>query len=128
MKTRFPRNLLNNLNHRWLQLAAVFSLSAIPLPTHALTCGALPQYICQNANSDQGIQNLIDFIANWLTGIIGLVVVLIIIISGVQMISSAGNAEAVKSARGRMTNAIIGLLLLIFFRVIVNFIIPGANL
>ena len=78
--------------------------------------------ICTNKCCD--IPGLVNGIANWLTGLIGLVIVLVIVISGVQMIASAGNPEAIKMARGRITNAIIGLVTLIAMRLIVNIILP----
>ena len=74
--------------------------------------------ICQSNGG--GIQGLIGGIANWLTGLLGLLVVLIIIIAGIQMITSAGNSEAVKAARGRLTNAIIGLVTLLFMQAILR--------
>jgi len=76
--------------------------------------------ICTNGGG--GLSGLINGIANWLTGLIGLVVVLIIIIAGVQMIASAGNPEAIKAARGRLTNAIIGLVTLLSMRLILTLI------
>ncbi len=76
--------------------------------------------LCNNATGSNGLEKLINGFANWITGILGLIVVLLIIVSGIQMITSAGNAEAVKAARGRLTNAVIGLVTLIAMQLILR--------
>ena len=76
-------------------------------------------YLC---DGDNDIADWANYIANWLVGLISLVAVLMIIISGVQMISSAGNPEAIKAARGRLLNAVIGLVTLIAMRLILGII------
>lgn len=116
-----------NRHIRWLR--AWFTAALILVPAQVLAACSAPdtgtpglKQICRNGCCDIG--GLVNGIANWLTGIIGLVVILVIIISGVQLISSAGNPEAVKGARSRMTNAIIGLVTLIALRLIVNILLP----
>ncbi len=80
-------------------------------------CFIIPQDAC-----DKGIEGVINFFANWVTGIIGTLVLLIIIVSGVQFITSTGNPDAVASAKGRLFNAVIGLILLIAMRAIIALI------
>src|SRR3972149_11638792 len=45
-------------------------------------------------------------------GIAGFITVIIIIISGIQFVTSGGNPEAAASARGRLTFAIIGFVII----------------
>jgi hypothetical protein len=59
---------------------------------------------------------------------VGLVIVLMIVIGGVQYITSAGDPGAVKAAKGRITNAIIALICFFLMFAILNFIIPGGIL
>lgn len=70
---------------------------------------------------------LINGVANYITGIIGAVAVLIIIISGIQMITSAGQPEAIKAGKKRLTTAILSLFLLISMRLILNLIVKDGN-
>jgi len=46
-------------------------------------------------------------------GIAGFVTVIIIVISGIQFVTSGGNPEAAAAARGRLTFAIIGFVIII---------------
>lgn len=91
----------------------------------AVDCGALPKTVCSGSGQN-AIQNLIDYFANWIVGLIGLIAILIIVVSGIQMITSAGNPDALKSARGRITSAVIGLVLLIAMRAVLALFLPGV--
>lgn len=59
---------------------------------------------------------------------VGLVVVLMIIIAGIQYIVSAGNPQGIEAAKNRLTNALIALLLYIFMAAVLNFLVPGGFL
>lgn len=48
---------------------------------------------------------------NIFEGLLGIAIVLAIVISGVQYILSAGSPDATKSAKGRLTNAVLALVL-----------------
>ena len=55
----------------------------------------------------------------------GMVAVVMIIISGVQMTTSAGDPGAVKKAKNTLTWAIVGLIIMILAFAIVNFVISA---
>jgi hypothetical protein len=61
-----------------------------------------------------------------LGGLIGLVIVLMIIIGGIQYSLSNGDSKAVTSAKMRITNAVIALILYIMMFGIINYLIPGG--
>jgi hypothetical protein len=67
-------------------------------------------------------------ILRFLTYGVGLVVITMIIIGGIQYSAAGGNAQAVQSARNRILNALIALLLYIFAFAILNFLVPGGLL
>lgn len=67
-------------------------------------------------------------IVRFLSAGVGIVIVLMIIIGGIQYITSQGNPQATASAKNRITNAIIALFLFIFMAAILNFLIPGGLL
>ncbi len=66
------------------------------------------------------IYELVGAIANYLLGLIGALAVLAIIISGIQYVVSQGNPDAVKKAKSRIVNAVVGLVLLALTAVILN--------
>jgi hypothetical protein len=74
------------------------------------------------------IFNYLVIIIQFLSGAIGLVIVLMIVIGGVQYITSAGDPGAVKAAKQRIVNAITGLVLFLLMFAILNFLIPGGIL
>jgi hypothetical protein len=59
-------------------------------------------------------------VINYLIGFIGIFTIFRIVVSGFQMIISAGNEGMLKSAKSGLQNAIIGLLLVMLSYVIVN--------
>ena len=54
-------------------------------------------------------------------GIIGSVAVLIIVIAGLQLITSGGNPESVKKARDTILYAVVGLVIVVSAEIIVTF-------
>ncbi len=64
---------------------------------------------CTNKNP---IFALLEFAINWLFGIIGGLAALVIIVSGIQFISSQGSPDAIKKAKNRIANAVVGLIVL----------------
>ena len=110
--------------------ALLIALAAVllPLPTKAVTCGVLPQSVCDSVVNNPGstatgaVKPLIDFIANIMVGLFGSIIVLIIIASGVQIAASGGNEDAVKKGKENIFKAVTGLVLLISFRAIIEII------
>lgn len=62
-------------------------------------------------------------IINYLLYAGGIAAVVMIIVAGLQMSSSAGNPSAVTKAKNTMTMAIVGLIIMILAYAIVNFVI-----
>ena len=59
------------------------------------------------------ISDLISKVLPFVMGVIGFLTVIIIVISGIQFITSSGNPEAANAARGRLTMAIVGFIIVI---------------
>ena len=62
-------------------------------------------------------------IINFFLYVGGIVAVVMIIVSGIQMTTSAGDPGAVKKAKNTLTWSIVGLLIMILAYAIVNFVI-----
>ncbi len=74
------------------------------------------------SNDKNPIYALLQFVINWAIRLLGVLAVLAIVISGIQYIVSQGSPEGVKAAKSRLTNAIIGLILLALMFIILRFL------
>ena len=81
---------------------------------------------CVGGDGENPIFAYIAAIVQWLAVGVGLVVTLMIVISGVQYITSSGNPQGLEAAKKKLLHAIEALILFIFMAAIANFIIPGG--
>jgi hypothetical protein len=61
------------------------------------------------------------------SAIVGIIAVVVIIISGLQIIMSGGNSEKISNARDRIIYASIGLVVVAIAQIIVMFVISKAT-
>lgn len=87
--------------------------------------GTQKQYCGDDANGGV-IMVYTKEVARLLSGSVGGVIVLMVVISGIQYILSVGNPSRVQSAKSRLSNAIIALVLFVMAFAIINFIVPGG--
>ncbi len=73
----------------------------------------------QDSNLDKQVINII----NGIVGVLGLAAVIIIILGGVQYMTSTGDAGKVKKAKDTILYGIIGLVVCVLAFAIVNFVI-----
>jgi hypothetical protein len=79
--------------------------------------------ICAGQNTTTNpVNHILHVAADIVALLTGLAAVILIIISGISMITSGGNTEAAANARKRITNAIIGLVVVAFAWTIVTFL------
>lgn len=98
-------------------------------------CGTLPQGWCDAVlnrtagpgNPLGGLKIIIDSVTNILIGLYGIFAVLVLILSGIQISASAGNENAIKTAKGNVLKVVTGLVLLISFRAILGIINTAFN-
>lgn len=93
------------------------------LKVAVIQCGVLNNLpgginLCNRTGPD-ALNQVIGDIANFLVGFIGLVLAIVIIVSAIQIVTSGGSPEAMKSAKNRLLQAAISLGLLISFRAII---------
>lgn len=67
-------------------------------------------------------------IINYLIGMAGFVAVLFIVYSGVRMVASQGNEGSLKEARGYLSGAVIGLVLVAIAFIAINTILASGSL
>ena len=81
-----------------------------------------------NANNGGAVVVYLKLALQFLSGGVGLVILLMLMIAGVQYITSAGDPVQVKSAKERVVNALTALMLFILAFAIISFIVPGGIL
>lgn len=120
---------MKTLKNKLAALLFLVSLLAIPMPALAAKdpCANTPdQKSIQNCVSKNPITHQIQVIVNFLSIGVGLVVILMIIMGGVQYVAAGDSPEALKNARARITNALIALVVYIFAFAFLQWLIPGG--
>ncbi|HUC87488.1 MAG TPA: hypothetical protein VMR75_04220 [Candidatus Saccharimonadales bacterium] len=128
---------------KFLRLFAVLGLLAygaaviLPAPTLADTCtssggvdvsGALGVGNCVGGNGINPIYALISIVITYATGVLGLVMVLMIVIAGLQYVVSNGSPDVVRAAKTRITNVATGFVLFVLMWGILQTLLPpGAS-
>jgi hypothetical protein len=85
---------------------------------------------CVNNSAASG-GAIIAYLRGWLlilSGVVGTVIMVVIVVAGVQYITSTGDPGLVKAAKNRIFNAILALLLYLMMYAILQFLVPGGIL
>ncbi len=77
-------------------------------------------------SSDNCIIENINVAINILSGSIGLLVIIVIIIAGIQYTTAAGDPQRIGKAKNRIRNAIIALVAYMFLYGFLQWVIPGG--
>jgi hypothetical protein len=78
--------------------------------------------ICHDKSTkDNPVVRIIHVAADIIAVLTGVLAVVAIIVSGLQMIISSGNAETVKTARRRLVSAVVGLVVVALAWTIITF-------
>ncbi len=121
--------------------ASLFSLSPLNVlaincsnPTTAkqqIQCGACDaaggSASCNPASAPQDISDTIKTAIEVISVIAGAVAVIMIVFGGFRYVTSAGNAEATKSARNTIVYAVIGLIIIALAQIIVHFVLTNTT-
>lgn len=78
------------------------------------------------SSSNCGIIKYLVIIINALSAMVGVVVVIMIIIGGIQYSTSADDPQAVANAKKRIMNAVLALVIFIFSYAFLQWVIPGG--
>ena len=80
--------------------------------------------ILNPADPKCGLSTLIKYFYEWAVSLGGLAVFIVLVIAGIQFLTSAGNPAQMTEAKGRMQSAALGLILLLGSVLILNTINP----
>ncbi len=113
------------------QLKVISYLSSLSLliAAHASAQGLTPPTKPTNLPGAAGdrASTVLLFYVNLFLGIVGIIAVAFIIMGGFRYITSAGNDEAAESGKKMITNAIIGLVVIILSYTIITVIINALG-
>jgi hypothetical protein len=111
-------------------LALVIGLSAILLPSTGVSAVDVIGEACANnsssticENKDDNIGSIINIVINVLLFLVGAISVIMIIVSGIRYVTSAGDAAAVAGAKNTLLYAIVGLVVAFIAFAIVNWVV-----
>lgn len=126
-------------NDQICQAAKLGNATAVPTETTAQgagapTCTILPQAICNAATQDSGsakdsgVFRLLIWIINILTSLVGIVAVGVLVYAGILYASAGDNSQQITSAKGMITNTVIGIVAFALMFFALNWLIPGGVL
>ncbi len=111
------------------------SLALVHAPYKALayeSCGPETSIIdCPQSSGDTPIEKnpiftLLREAVKFLSGLIGVLAVIMFIAAGVVYASAGDSSDKVRQAKTMMTNTVIGIALYVFLVAIINFLVPGG--
>ena len=76
------------------------------------------------AGTSNPIYALVEKIVSYASGVLGLVIVLMIVIAGLQYVVSDGSPDTAKAAKDRIRNALTGLVLFLLMYAILQALLP----
>lgn len=76
--------------------------------------------------SNCGIVGIIIDVTNILSAVVGIVVVLMVVVGGIQYSASRDNPQATAAAKARIRNAIMALVAYLFVYAFLQYLIPGG--
>ncbi len=88
-----------------------------------LTTFAVGSTVNEVGDGGDTLVNDVTTILNAVIGVLGLVAVVVIIIGGINYMTSAGDAGKVKTAKNTILYGVIGLVIVVLAFAIVNFVI-----
>jgi amino acid transporter len=114
------KSISNRVMLPLLLLAPVISRAATPTQD-TRPIGAIPQV--EGTNQSTNLVDTIEVVIQWGLSFIGIIVFAIFLFAGFEYATSGGDDTKASSARNRMVNAVIGLIIIFFAFVASNTIL-----
>lgn len=73
------------------------------------------------------LYNLIGNILNIFLAFLGVIFVILILIAGFEWMNAGGNSDVIERARGRIANAIIGIIIIFSAYILTNFVLENLG-
>lgn len=91
-------------------------------------CNGVPTSFDVDCGDDNPIYGYLTEIINFLSAGVGIVVIIMIALGGIQYMSAGGNPQATQAAVHRIVNAILAMVVFIFIWAFLNWLVPGGML
>jgi hypothetical protein len=108
---------MRNKNYQILFVAVIMTL--VGLQASAAISNPAPGIFVDLGGANNTFGGLANLVVNFLLGIVGIVSLAFIIIGGFRYITSQGDEEAAAAGKKTLTNAIIGLIVVVLSYIIV---------
>ncbi len=82
---------------------------------------------CDPSGAPTTVSDTIKTVINIMSVFAGAAAVIMLIVGGFRYVTSSGNAEATKSAKNTIIYALVGLVIVAFAQIIVQFVINGVQ-
>lgn len=108
-------------------LYAGASIASAATPFQSSACSGLKEVSgsgCKDAGAS--LSTTINTVVNLLVIVVGVAAVIMVIMSGLKYITSAGDAQKVASAKSTLIYAVVGLVIVALAKVIVHFVLAKA--
>lgn len=107
-------------------LLLALAVGVMALPVHAQV--ELPSELGDTLNmSDASIGTIVGNIINIVLGLLGFVLVIFIIWSGVEWMTAGGDSGKVDTAKTRLLNSVIGLAIVLAAWAVANFVVGSLS-
>lgn len=115
--------MISNMLRVSLFAFLLFVLPFVATAAGLVPCGGEGEAMCDTAFAVQFANGLISFLIQML----GIIAVIVLVIAGFQLVLSAGNEQAWPAAKERITNIIIGIIIILAAWLIVDTIMKGLT-
>lgn len=102
--------------------------SIVPLDSSANQFFANPAGDCPTGDGKTCITNDIQIVINFLSIGVGVVTAAMIIVGGIQYMTSRDNPQAVQAAKSKIFNAVIAIVAYVFVWAFLQWVVPGGVL
>lgn len=89
--------------------------------------GTMAHVFGEDKANPTDVRHRVVKLINWVLTLLGIVVVILIIFAGFKWMTAAGNEDAVKKAKTILTNAVIGLIIIVLAWSVTLFILRRLN-
>ena len=103
------------------------SIFLLLMPRVAMAAACTSGYDCLSSGKPGEVMNLLNVGLNVLAAFVAAGATIMLIVGGIQYITSNGNPQAVTKAKQRVVDVIIGLFAFIFLYAFLQWLIPGGS-
>lgn len=102
-------------------------LLSLPILVLAQDSGLVPCGYGNNLCDTSDVADFVNGLISYLITMLGIIAVIVLVVVGIQLVTSAGNESAWKAAKERFTNVVIGIVIILAAWLIVDTIMRALT-